>query len=85
MARMGEVDVEEYAALRMRVKELEDQVAFLMRHLNVQYVAPGGEVEAQVKQLVLQGKTLDAIKLYREKTGASLEEAKNYLGMFSKR
>lgn len=85
MARLGEVDVEEYAALRMRVKELEDQVAFLMRHLNVQYVPLGGEFEAQVKQLALQGKTLDAIKLYREKTGASLEEAKNYLGMFSKR
>ncbi len=78
MARVGEVDLEEYAALRSRVKELEDQVAFLMRHLNVQYESPGGAFFDELKQMAAQGKVIEAIKLYRGKTGASLQEAKAY-------
>ncbi|MBE2269456.1 MAG: hypothetical protein IAE80_14570 [Anaerolinea sp.] len=78
---MGQVDINEYNALRVRVAELEAQVAFLMRHLNVQYVSPDGEFMDKLKKLAQSGKLLEAIKLYREKTGASLEEAKRYFGV----
>jgi ribosomal protein L7/L12 len=80
MPNMGQVDINEYNALRIRVKELEEQVAFLMRHLNLTYTPPDGEFTAKLREMAKQGKLLEAIKLYREKTGASLEEARRYLG-----
>lgn len=75
----GQVDLNEYAALRVRVAELEMQVDFLMRHLNLSYTPPDGEFGQKLREMAKQGKLLDAIKLYREKTGASLEEARRYL------
>ncbi len=80
MPSMGQVDLEEYAALRARVVELEMQVAFLLNQLKLTYVPPDGEFGQQLRDMVKQGKMLEAIKLYRQKTNASLEEARRYLG-----
>lgn len=80
MAKMGQVDLNEYAALRVRVVELEQQMAFLMRHLNVAYTSPDGDFGQQLREMAKQGKLLEAIKLYREKTGASMEEAQRFIG-----
>ncbi len=79
MASMGQVDLDEYAKLRVRVTELEMQVAFLMRHLGVTYTPPDGDFGAKLREMAKQGNLLEAIKLYREKTGASMEEARKYL------
>ncbi len=79
MPSMGQVDLEEYAALRVRVTELEMQVAFLMHHLGVTYTPPDRDFGQKLRELAKQGKLLEAIKLYREQTGASLEEARRYL------
>jgi hypothetical protein len=80
MANMGQVDLNEYNALRVRVVELEAQVAFLLKHLNLTYVPPDGEFGTKLREMAKQGKILEAIKLYREKTGASMEEARRYIG-----
>jgi hypothetical protein len=63
------------------VGRLERQVEFLLRHLNLTYVdlsGPGGEPAwmAQVRELAHKNRLIDAIKLYRENTGAGLAEAK---------
>ncbi len=79
MPSMGQVDLDEYNALRVRVVELEQQIAFLMRHLNVTYTPPDGEFTANLRAMAKQGKLIEAIKLYREKTGASMEEARRHL------
>jgi ribosomal protein L7/L12 len=67
--------------LASKVGLLERQVAFLLRHLNLKYVdlsGPGGEPPwmAQVRELANKNRLIDAIKLYRENTGAGLAEAK---------
>ncbi|MCK6581353.1 MAG: hypothetical protein L6Q98_24950 [Anaerolineae bacterium] len=79
MPSMGPVDLKEYDALRIRVMELEAQVAFLMKHLNLTYQPPADDFEEKLREMVRQGKAIEAIKLYVQKTGASLEEAKRHL------
>ena len=42
------------------------------------YNAPAGPSE-QIKALIMQGKKIEAIKLYREQTGLGLKQAKDYV------
>ncbi|UJB42235.1 hypothetical protein [Streptomyces sp. A1-5] len=60
--------------LERRMARLEQKVDLLMAHLGVE------EVEdprmAEVDALLAKGKTVHAIKVYREVTGAGLVEAK---------
>ncbi|MEK2475568.1 hypothetical protein [Streptomyces noursei] len=60
--------------LERRMARLEQKVDLLMAHLGVE------EVEdprmAEVDALLAKGKTVHAIKVYREVTGAGLAEAK---------
>lgn len=66
--------------LIQRVMELERKVEFLMQELSLmekyQYYQPSDPVMADVQELVRRGQLIPAIKLYREKTGAGLAEAK---------
>jgi ribosomal protein L7/L12 len=67
--------------LTNKVALLERQVGFLLRHLNLMYVDLKGASDepawmAQVRELANRNRMIDAIKLYRENTGAGLAEAK---------
>ena len=57
--------------LRQRVGLLERKIAFLLEQLHLEYVdQPSDDVDPDVFALVKAGKSIDAIKLYRERTGA---------------
>jgi ribosomal protein L7/L12 len=67
----------EVGVLRMHVLELEGQVAFLYQHLGLTYIPkPGPEADPRVIEQVKKGSLIEAIKIYRELTGAGLAEAK---------
>jgi ribosomal protein L7/L12 len=70
---------QEVAELRRQVAKLERQVVFLMQQLSVTYVDAGDPIPPEVIEMVRRGKTMDAIKLYREATGVSLKEAKAFI------
>ena len=69
--------------LQAHVAKLERTVEFLLHHFELDYVddptsdSPG--VDADIMALVKSGKTLDAIKLYRQRTGADLVTAKTLI------
>jgi ribosomal protein L7/L12 len=66
--------------LQDRVASLERQITFLMGQSHVPYVdTPPALPYPDVADLKRRGKLIDAIKLYRSYTGASLEAAKNYV------
>jgi ribosomal protein L7/L12 len=60
-----------------RIAALERKVSFLLQHLGIDAdEAPAVTTDDEVMRLVRLGKTIDAIKLYRERTGVGLAEAK---------
>ena len=66
--------------LQARVAKLERTVEFLLTKLELEYIDnPPNDVDPEVFRLARAGKTMDAIKLYREKTGADLLTAKNFI------
>ena len=86
-ARSGEAGCEmvlERFFHRDRVGELEVQVARLTRRVDALVAELGvtlderlpADVESRIRVLIAQGKTIAAIKLYREATGEGLREAK---------
>jgi ribosomal protein L7/L12 len=71
---------QELFQLRQRVAKLERQVAFLMERLNIEYhEEPNQGVSTEVLDLVQRGRTIQAIKRFREETGASLRDAKEFI------
>lgn len=71
---MNEVD------MIQRVLELERKVEFLMQELSFtekyQLFQPSDPVMEDIQILVRKGQLIPAIKLYRERTGVGLAEAK---------
>ena len=68
---------QDYIELKHRVIRLEGKVKFLYKHLGVTFVPkPQPADDPQVVDLLKQGKTIDAIKIYRERNEATLPEAK---------
>lgn len=59
-----------------RIFQLEQQVAFLFRHLGIDPAPTGGQLPPSLYAAISSGHKLDAIKIYREVTGASLAQAK---------
>ncbi len=70
---------ERIAALGARVAQLEEEVAFLLSHTQAQYVRSTPEEkaanEAAVIDLLKKGKTMEALKLYRDKHPTTLQDA----------
>ena len=59
-----------------RIRRLEEQVAYLYRHLGVSSPdASASSQDAELLALVNDGKKIHAIKRYRELTGVGLKEA----------
>jgi ribosomal protein L7/L12 len=67
-----------YTEFMDRIQELEQKVSDLYEALGrpEPNPRPSGSVSAEVQQLVAQGKTLEAIKMHRQQTGADMDEAK---------
>ena len=66
-----------------RIRRLEEQVAHLYAHLGLSpgvdrfAEVGGGGLDGDIQQLVTGGRKIQAIKLYRERTGVGLAEAKD--------
>lgn len=65
--------------LRQRVTRLERQVALLMERLGVEYEDEGEDVLPEVLHALQRGRKIEAIRHYREATGATLRAAKTYV------
>jgi ribosomal protein L7/L12 len=63
-------------ALRARVRELEDRLAFVYQHLRIEYVDNPEAANAKVIGLIKAGNKIEAIKVYREIYNVGLAEAK---------
>lgn len=61
--------------LRQRLDVVEAQLAILSERAGVPYQRPGDEVPPHVRQLVAEGKRLDAIRELRA-GGLSMDDAK---------
>ena len=54
------------AALRVRVRELEDHIKYLYTHLNIPYFESPEAGDAKVIEMIKKGNKIEAIKIYRE-------------------
>jgi len=72
-----------------RLRTLETQVAYLFRHLGLDPAAAvpaaAGGIDADVAQLINSGRKINAIKLYRDRTGAGLADAKDAIEEYERR
>ena len=75
MTRYRQYDIAEIEALFRRVEALEARVSALDGRPSPAPAGDGGS-DPQIAELARQGELLEAIRLYRDRTGASLSEAK---------
>jgi hypothetical protein len=61
---------------RRRLGRLERKVDLILGHLGLD---PNEDVNLKIMELMNAGHKIQAIKLYREQTGAGLKEAKDYV------
>jgi ribosomal protein L7/L12 len=66
----------EIIALRARIAELEARLDFLYRRLGYEYAPDALSREAEVVQLIREGRSIEAIKAYRAVYRVGLAEAK---------
>jgi hypothetical protein len=59
-----------------RLAAIEAQLAVVCEKLGIDYAEPTAGISDDVKELAQSGKTIEAMKLYREQTGASGDEAR---------
>jgi ribosomal protein L7/L12 len=65
-----------FQAISQRMEIIEKQVALISERLGMPFEPMSSGVPVDVISLANEGKTLEAIKLYRQLTGASLDEAR---------
>jgi ribosomal protein L7/L12 len=68
---------QQYIDMRNRLIRLEGQVSFLFEHLGMTFV-PEEQLtdDPNIVSALKKGDLLEAIKIYRGKTGAGMEEAR---------
>ena len=73
-------------ALERDVAQLKRTLAFLLQELKFEYkdVNPEGALDKQLRDLLDQKRAIDAVRLYRDTTGAGLSEAKAYIDQLVK-
>lgn len=77
---MSSFEEQETAALRQRVVRLEAQVDLLYRHLGITYSEEGTATDdPQIIAALRAHKMIEAIQIYRQKTGVGLAEAKSVM------
>ena len=62
-----------------RLTRLEAKMNLVLQHLGIDPNTALAGPSEYLKQLLLQGKKIEAIKVYREQTGTGLREAKDYI------
>ena len=67
------------AEMTRRIRILEAKMDLVLKALNIEFVEDTSGYMGQVNALVAQGKLLDAIKVYREATGADLRTAQEFV------
>ncbi|MGO9976725.1 MAG: hypothetical protein ACLP01_28755 [Solirubrobacteraceae bacterium] len=65
--------------LAKRLDYIEEHLVHMGRAVGYEYAPMNAEVPPEVKELMRAGKTLEAIKLYHQTTGASLDQAREYV------
>ena len=66
--------------LRQRVAKLEKQIAFILQQQDLTYREEQNiSVSPEIINLIRQGKKIQAIRLYRQETGAGLKQAKDFI------
>ena len=71
---------QEIEKIKMRLEKLESQMTFLQRSLGITTNdAPVWKASPEIIELIRRGDIIEAIKAFREQTGASLKDAKNFI------
>ena len=71
---------QEIENIKMRLEKLESQMTFLQRSLGItSNDAPAWKASPEIIDLIKRGEKIAAIKTFREQTGASLKDAKNFI------
>ncbi len=65
--------------IRGHLTRLENKLDLVLQHLGIDWESGVASLDRELLQLLRYGKKLKAIKLYREKTGTSLAEAKAHV------
>ena len=65
--------------LAKRLDYIEEHLVHMGRAVGYAYAPMNADAPPEVKELMRAGKTIDAIKLYRQATGASLDQAREYV------
>lgn len=74
------MDQHDFDSLKARVAELEDRLDFIYRRLNMDYVAgDSNAIHARIREHLMQGNKIEAIKAYREVYNVGLAEAKQVI------
>jgi ribosomal protein L7/L12 len=73
------------AELERRVMRLEQQVELLLGRAGFGSAMSMGVDETAIEHLLRRGNKIEAIKVYREKTGAGLKEAKDAVEAIERR
>lgn len=73
------------AALRGDNARIERKVNAVLSHLGIQTPGTDDDFLQQLQELASAGHTIEAIKLYRKRTGVGLKEAKQAIDDLSKR
>jgi predicted negative regulator of RcsB-dependent stress response len=66
-----------FNAINERLREIEAHLVVLSEKAGVDYTPPADEVPADVAKLAAEGKTLEAMKAYRQATGADADKARD--------
>lgn len=68
----------EFLALKSRVSELEDRLQFLYHRLNLDGADPNADPahSPRIQDALRRGDKVEAVRIYRELTGARLADAK---------
>ncbi|MCU0276570.1 MAG: ribosomal protein L7/L12 [Acidobacteria bacterium] len=70
----------EIAEIKARLEKVEAQLGFLFRSMGITAgQAPPGHASAAVLEMAARGDKIAAIKAFREETGASLKDAKEFI------
>jgi ribosomal protein L7/L12 len=83
-ALVGEIKLadldREIAEIKTRLEKIESQLGLLYRSLGITTKeAPHRKVSPELLELVKKGDKIAAIKAFREETGASLKDAKEFI------
>lgn len=71
---------DDLADLKERIEKLESQMAYLFRNLGIESGAPPAwRPSPKVMELLASGKKVEAIRAFREESGASLKDAKVFV------